>query len=52
MIVIHTFNTFYFASKNGIENYPFLLHQACLNPWNTEFKEQIHEVMPVGKFKV
>ena len=49
VIAIHLFNSLYFVWKNGIASYPFVLFQACVNPWNKNFAPSMSEVMPIGK---
>ena len=49
LIAIHLFSSLYFVWKNGIASYPFVLFQACVNPWNKNFNPSMSEVMPIGK---
>ena len=48
LIAIHLFSSLYFVWKNGIASYPFVLFQACVNPWNKNYAPSMSKVMPIG----
>ena len=43
---IHILNTFLFVSKKGMKEYPMMLYQACVNPYNSDFDSQLSMLMP------
>ena len=45
---IHILNTFLFVSKKGMKDYPMMLYQACVNPYNSDFDSQLSMLMPIG----
>ena len=48
LLCIHILNSFNFVSQKGIKEYPMMLHQACVNPFNREFHSPLYKLMPLG----
>ena len=44
----HLTSTIYFLMTKNIKEYPFMLFQACLNPWDEEIKSHLYDLLPIG----
>ena len=50
-MVIHVINTLQFVKSHGVDLYPMLLYQACINPYST-YELPLLKLLPVDQLMI